>query len=69
VISTYRDFDGGFYRRRACQDCDCRFQTAQLAEIIAPSYAFSWTIPNVKINWHLPELSSRIQELITLHRR
>jgi transcriptional regulator NrdR family protein len=69
VITTARSGDGGFYRRRHCQQCDHRFHTAQLAEVIVPTNVFLWTGRHLQINWQHSDLLSRMRELISLPRR
>ena len=65
VVTTARSGEGGFYRRRHCQQCDHRFHTAQPAEILIHTNVFVWTNRNLQIDWQHPDLLSKLRSLIT----
>lgn len=62
VITTCRSETGDFHRRRKCPCCEYRFNTIQMAEIIAPPMSVKWKNRKVTINWR--RLSKQLLSLL-----
>lgn len=62
VLMTRRSAAGDFHRRRSCPACKHRFNTIQMAEIIAPPLSVKWKNRQFTINWR--RLSTHLFSLL-----
>lgn len=62
VVTTRRNASADFHRRRKCPCCNHRFNTIQMAEIVAPAMSVKWKNREFTINWR--RLSKHLLSLL-----